>query len=541
MPRPIFIIGFMAAGKSTVGPLTAAALGRRFVDLDDEIAARHGVVVAELAGRDEAAFRRLEGATLRALIEEATRAGAGAQGVVIATGGGAACFDDNLEVMRAAGLVINLAVDIATARARAAASGDTRPMLGDHAHATALQRARDRYYREAHASIATEAQAPTEVARRLVAIANEAEAIGELSTTAFVATAAPYPVVVAAQAWPLLAHVVTQAAGASGIYLGIDANVAHLHRAALASRAPIGVGGVTAHHEMLAGEASKSLAAFERLTEALLAAGVDRHAHLIAIGGGAASDALGFAAATLMRGVAWSVVPTTLLGMVDAAIGGKTALDTSRGKNTLGAFWQPRGVWAGLDVLATLPARERRSAFGELIKYALLDGDAMWQLVGAHAAWGKDGGPVPPTLAEVIYRAARYKCHIVSVDERETKQTRVLLNLGHTMGHAIEHATPGMPHGEAVGLGLVAAARVSAALGLAPAELAGRIEGMLAACGLSHQLAPHVTPRALGYISSDKKRRGATLDFVALRDVGDCVAVNVPSADFDRILRGLTN
>ncbi|MBK9073025.1 MAG: bifunctional shikimate kinase/3-dehydroquinate synthase [Myxococcales bacterium] len=531
----------MAAGKSTVGPLAAAALGRRFLDLDDEIAARHGVVVAELVGKDEAAFRHLEAATLRALIAEAASAAASAPGAVIATGGGAACFADNMAVMRAAGLVVNLAVDVATAATRAAGSGQARPMLGDHAHASALHRARDHHYREAHASIATDELAPTEVARRLVEIAQQAEALGDLATTAFVATATTYPVVVGSQAWPLLAEAVRQAAGASGVYVGIDANVAMLHRVAIESHLRRQDGGAARMHEMLAGEASKSLAAYEQVTAAFLQGGVDRHAHLIAVGGGAASDALGFAAATIMRGVAWSVVPTTLLAMVDAAIGGKTALDTARGKNTLGAFWQPRGVWAGLDVLGTLPARERRSAFGELIKYALLDGESMWQLVDAHAAWAKVGGPVPTTLAEVIYRAARFKCHIVSVDERETKQTRVLLNLGHPLGHAIEHATPAMPHGEAVGLGLLAAARVSEALGLAPAELAPRIKGLLAACGLSHELTPHLTSQVLGYISSDKKRRGATLEFVAMRDVGDCTAVNLTISDFDRILRGLTN
>jgi len=356
------------------------------------------------------------------------------------------------------------------------------------------------------------------------------------------ASATPYPVVVGHGEVALWEANYAPLRAASSVHVVVDATVAGAcgdlvaRLGARLREVPHVV------HEAPAGEASKSLAAYERLVEALLAAGIDRHAHLIAVGGGAVSDAVGFAAATLMRGISWSIVPTTLLAMIDAALGGKTALDTAAGKNTIGAFWQPRGVWADLDVLATLPARERRSAFGEFLKYGLLVGEDLLVEVEAHAAWAEGGGVPPAGLAELVHRAARYKCHVVSLDERERTQRRVLLNLGHTLGHAIEHAGHGgVAHGEAVGLGLLAAARVSHAVGIAGQDHAPRIARALAACGLAHDLAPWLSPDVLAYISADKKRRGATVDFVAMRDVGACEVVNLPLREVDRILRAAAN
>lgn len=571
MERPIFLIGFMAAGKSTVGPLVAAALGWRFIDLDREIARAQGrgdaassatvgtADVAALVARDEAAFRRDERDALRALIAAAALDPA----VVIATGGGAPCHHDNMARMRGSGLVICLDVSSKIAHHRAALDSTARPLMGDLTEAQRLWKARASAYREAHAVVPTEDLAPAAVAARVVAVARSARLLPRVDTVAWVATAAPYPVVVAPAVWPLIAaHGAVEGAargeggdgGATSYHVVMDRAVGALHGAAfaaglsqtasatLAAPAASATSATSARttywHDVAPGEASKTLASYESLVGSLLRSHVDRHAHILAVGGGATSDAAGFAAATIMRGVAWSVVPTTLLAMVDAAIGGKTALDTAHGKNTLGAFWQPRGVWAGLDVLATLPARERQSAFGELVKYALLAGSELWAQIAAQSTWARDGGPPPQGLAEVVYQAARYKCHVVSIDERETKGARILLNLGHTFGHAIEHAHGGaIAHGEAVGLGLLAAARVSAAIGWAAPSLEGEISALLGACGLQAELAPHLGARTMDYISSDKKRRGDSIAFVAIRDVGACEAVDLPLAEVVRILR----
>ena len=186
------------------------------------------------------------------------------------------------------------------------------------------------------------------------------------------------------------------------------------------------------------------------MCEELIARGLDRASTIVALGGGVVGDLAGFVAATLYRGISVVQVPTTLVAMTDAAIGGKTAVDLPAGKNLLGAFHQPVLVACARATLATLPEGERRAGFGELWKYALLDGDAMWRAVDACAGWATTGGDPPAVLREVIERAIAFKAAIVGADEREQTGRRALLNLGHTIGHAIESAS-GLLHGEAVG------------------------------------------------------------------------------------------
>ncbi len=292
---------------------------------------------------------------------------------------------------------------------------------------------------------------------------------------------------------------------------------------------------------MPAGEASKSLAEYGRLCDALIRAGLDRTSAVVGLGGGVVGDLAGFAAATLFRGVPVVHWPTTLVAMTDSAIGGKTGIDADAGKNLLGAFWQPRLVGCHLATLATLPARERRAAFGELWKYALLDGEAMWTEVAALAPWAAASATndAPAVgLAEVVRRAAAYKAWIVSRDERETRGERALLNLGHTVGHAIETAAAGaLVHGEAVALGLIAAARVSHALGLADPDLEPRLVDALRATGLDADLDPWLTAPVLARVAVDKKRAGKTLRFVAIRAIGACELVDMSVDDLPRILR----
>jgi hypothetical protein len=198
--------------------------------------------------------------------------------------------------------------------------------------------------------------------------------------------------------------------------------------------------GADLHVEQVApGEASKALAEYGRLAAALVAAGLDRASTIFALGGGVVGDLAGFVAATLYRGVDVVHLPTTLVAMTDSAIGGKTAVDLPAGKNLLGAFHQPRAVLAHLPTLASLPPRERRAGFGELWKYALLDGEALWAAVEALAPWAQTAAAPPPAAAPVIAAAATLKAAIVSADERERRGQRLLLNLGHTS------ATPSRP------------------------------------------------------------------------------------------------
>jgi 3-dehydroquinate synthetase len=260
----------------------------------------------------------------------------------------------------------------------------------------------------------------------------------------------------------------------------------------------------------------------------------------VALGGGVVGDLAGFAAATLFRGVPCIQVPTTLVAMVDSAIGGKTGINLAAGKNLVGAFWQPRLVLADPDVLASLPARERRAAFGELVKYALLDGEDLYAAVDRLAPalcrdeWSAEAAP--PALAAVIRRCAAIKAWIVSRDEREESGERALLNLGHTVGHAIEAAAGygEVLHGEAVGLGLLASCRASAALGLADPSLEARTAATLARAGLPTALDPWLRPDVLERIGVDKKRTAGGLRFVAVTGPGQ---THVMTVELER-LRG---
>jgi shikimate kinase/3-dehydroquinate synthase len=526
---PVFVVGFMATGKTTVGRLVASRLGRRFVDLDDAIAAAAGEPAAAIVARDEADFRRREAAALAVAI-----AGAG-DGPVIATGGGCAAHGDNIDRMRAAGLVVALTASLAEVRRRAAAEGTARPLLaGGDARVAALAAARDRHYRRAHVGFATDDRTPDEIAR---AIARVVALGGGAGDTTWVGVGErAYPIAVDDgdfDATSALAPI----AGATSIAVLVDAGVAAHWGAAIAAAL---AGRAVVRLDIPAGEPSKSLATYGRACDDLIAGGLDRGGAIAAIGGGVVGDLGGFVAATLFRGIPIVHVPTTIVAMADSAIGGKTAIDLAAGKNLVGAFWQPRRVATFLGFLRTLPARERRAGFGELWKYALLDGESLWSAIEAIAPWAAAGeyAPPPPGVAAVIRRAAAVKAWVVGQDEHEQGGDRILLNLGHTVGHAIE-SEHGLLHGEAVALGLVAACHVSAALGLAPPDLAPRVAAAVAATGLPSDPRPLLDDGVLARLTADKKRRGVTLRFVAVREVGSCETAALPVTDLVTILRSL--
>ncbi len=537
---PLFLIGFMAAGKTSVGRAIAAATDRVFIDLDDEIA-KTGEAPASLVARDEAEFRRREAGCLIDVIR------AGERDYVLATGGGAAAHGDNLSKMRQAGCVIALGVDVDEARKRSG-GGEGRPLF---AKASELHAKRASIYRRAHSVVDTTSKPITQVVEevRFVERCWLQLPLRHRSAATIVALGQrSYPVVVAAALDPdFIAgrwseeipideskyELRTVGILTTRIDVVTDRNVAASAPCALLPQA-LGVEPLVIE----AGEPSKTLATYERLCNELIARGIDRGSMIVALGGGVVGDLSGFVAATLFRGIRVVQVPTTILAMADAAIGGKTAVDAPAGKNLIGAFHQPSLVFCGLDTLTTLPARERRAAFGELWKYALLDGQELWDQVAACAPWaaGPDGVPPPPELREVIVRSIAYKAAIVGRDERELTGHRALLNLGHTVGHAIESAS-GMLHGEAVALGLLAACRISTQLTDTPAHIEVDLTRALAASGLATDLDRWLTDDVLGRIRVDKKRVGDRLTFIAVREVGLCEPIDIAVDDPRRFLR----
>jgi 3-dehydroquinate synthase len=295
-----------------------------------------------------------------------------------------------------------------------------------------------------------------------------------------------------------------------------------------------------------AGERSKSAARLALLWREMALAGCDRSSCIVALGGGVVGDLAGFAAASILRGVDLVQVPTTLLAMVDSSVGGKTGINLPEGKNLAGAFHQPRAVVADLDFLRTLPGRELRSGWAEVVKTAAIRDLALWRRLEREGHALRAGSPAP--LARVIARVAAIKAEVVGADERETGLRRIL-NFGHTLGHAIEavHGYGRLLHGEAVSIGMVFAAELGEALGHTPAGTAARLAALLLAYGLPVRPAAPLSPaRLLAAMARDKKRGPSGLRWVLLRRLGEAVVIDrVPESavrhGLGRFLAGSTS
>ncbi len=322
-----------------------------------------------------------------------------------------------------------------------------------------------------------------------------------------------------------------------------DENVAALHGPTLVGA--LNAAGISSRMIVLpAGEQTKSFAGLADLSDRLLAEQLDRGYMIIALGGGVIGDLTGFAAAIYKRGVDFIQIPTTLLAQVDSSVGGKTAIDTPRGKNLIGAFHQPRRVLADLDVLATLPRRELQAGYAEVIKYGLLGDLAFFE--GLEARGADVLGADPDALGWAVEASVEAKARIVEEDEREAGR-RALLNLGHTFGHALEAETGfggTLLHGEGVGAGMAMAFRFSARLGLCSRQDADRAEAALAAAGLPVRMqdiagSPFEVDRLIDHMRQDKKAEGGAITLILVRSIGDAfVEKNVSADQLATFLRG---
>ncbi|UCI27439.1 3-dehydroquinate synthase [Mesorhizobium sp. B2-8-5] len=312
-----------------------------------------------------------------------------------------------------------------------------------------------------------------------------------------------------------------------------DENVAAAHLDKL--KAGLEKGGIqSAVIALPAGEKTKSFAHLEEVVDGVLAAKLERRDLVIALGGGVIGDLAGFASGIVRRGMNFVQIPTSLLAQVDSSVGGKTGINSARGKNLVGVFHQPRLVLADTQVLDTLPIREFRAGYAELAKYGLIDRPVFFAWLEQN--WGQvfAGGPA---RVEAIAEACRAKADVVARDEFETGD-RALLNLGHTFGHALEAATrydgARLVHGEGVAIGMALAHRFSARLNLASPDDAGRVEAHLRAVGLPWRMAdiPGELPDAealLGFITQDKKVSRGALTFILTRGIGQAfIAKDVP-------------
>jgi 3-dehydroquinate synthase len=283
-----------------------------------------------------------------------------------------------------------------------------------------------------------------------------------------------------------------------------------------------------AGHSLLApivippGESSKNLVTFAAMAEHALGQQPDRQTLIVSLGGGVIGDMAGFLAATLLRGIDFVQIPTTLLAQVDSSVGGKTGIDSAHGKNLIGAFHQPRLVLADIVALGTLPPRQLRSGFGEVIKYGLIDRPEFFTWCEKNGAALVAGDAA--LLQEAVTQSCAAKAATVAADEKESG-SRALLNLGHTFGHALEAVAgfgDALYHGEAVAIGCALALRYSVAAGLCPAEDLARYEALCAACGLATRPAATAQeiPQLLHYMAGDKKNRDGKITLILMRGIG---------------------
>jgi shikimate kinase / 3-dehydroquinate synthase len=515
--RNVVLTGFMGTGKTSAGRLLAERLGWPFVDLDDRIVAAAGKPIPAIFAEDgELAFRDLETLACQAIGEE--------WGLVVATGGGAVLRPANREALIAAGTVICLEASPDAILERVGSATD-RPVLGEGNRAERvgqLLEERSEAYALLPHHVDTTGLTASQVADRVLALMAD---LPEGAHRVPVRTPeGAYDVLIAEG---ILGEAGTRLA-AAGLQPGrcaviTNPTVSEHHLAGLLvalERKGFEPVVLTAPD----GEAYKTLSTVAELYHGLAEAKMARNEAIIALGGGVIGDMAGFVAATWLRGTPFVQIPTSLLSMVDASVGGKVAVDLPEGKNLVGAFKQPELVLIDPDVLATLPGAEFRSGLAEVVKAGIIGDPLLFrQLMG-------DG---PGTLAEMIAASVRVKAQLVQRDPYEAGD-RAWLNLGHTFGHALELVSGfTLRHGEAVAIGMVAAGALSERLGTCEAGMVKRLQEMLGRLGLRISYA-FDEDAVLAAMGTDKKRRGRSLRFVVIERIGQIKLVEGVPEDLVR-------
>ncbi len=547
----IVLTGFMGTGKTTVGRAVAQRLGRPFVDMDVEIAAQAGKAIPRIFAEDgEAAFRRIEAQLCETLAcldrRNISATFGGHKGLVIATGGGALVDPANRALMMKHGLVICLTCSVDEILSRVRRDAPDRPLLNvadPRAEVQRLLGTRRNAYQAIPWQIDTTTLSVKEVVDRVCEIAN-------IKTIPVHYPGGDYAIYLGENA---LSHVgsllrrIDDVGEAASLSVAVVSNptVAPLYGDIVA--ASLDEAGFQPFRCSIPdGEPYKTLETVADLYDQFLAGDLDRSGIVLSLGGGVTGDIAGFAAATFMRGVRFVQVPTTLLSMIDASVGGKTGVDLPQGKNLAGAFKQPALVVIDPTVLATLPIEAFRSGMAEVIKHGVI-GDA--ELFEACEVGISVGDLTQQKIADLVrpsmlVRALQVKIDVVEEDPFE-HGWRAVLNLGHTAGHALERLSDfKLRHGQAVSIGMVVAACLAAALDMADPALAERIEAVLSRWGLPVRIPATQTFEDIEAIwramAHDKKKRGRKLRWILPRAVGEVEIVeDVPPDLVKSVLKTL--
>lgn len=505
----IFIYGPPGSGKTSVGINLAQRLNLPFIDLDRTTEANSGMTIPFIMEQQgESAFREMESAALRAALDN--------EESVIALGGGSLLRDENRAMVEQHGRIILLLAEIETLLGRLDSDVNKRPLLmGDmQENLSRLLSRRDAHYKSFPLSIQVDNKSISQITL-------EAQtALGRYRLSGM----GHYDVVVQDNLIELVGDLLLRH-GLKNPIIVTDENVKRFHAEKVAASLQ-GSGFKPKVITIPAGEAYKTLDTINSIWHGFVENGLDRKSTVIALGGGVVGDMAGFAAATFMRGVSWVVLPTTLLSMVDASIGGKTGFDLPEGKNLIGSFYPPRLVLADPQVLKTLPEEELVSGLAEVVKAGVISGPVLFQMCshGFNHAIGN--------LEYIVKRAVAVKVQIIEEDPFENG-IRTKLNLGHTVGHAVEKASGyRIRHGEAVAIGMVAEAKLAERLKVAGKGLSDAIAETLRGLnlpiaipgGLSH----HEIIRAM---SLDKKKANGIVRFALPVEIGRVDMVDVENLD----------
>ncbi len=542
--KNIAIIGFSATGKTVIAQKVAECLNWTFIDTDDEIVKLSGKTIPEIFKQDgEDKFRRLERQVLKQACQK--------EQAVIATGGGAIVDPKNQDLLLETSVLVCLEAQPETIYQRLrhdalySANPVVRPLLAGEKpleRIKQLKAKRQLHYTVADWTVHTDNLTVDEVSREVI---NGWHYIsrrqGEQSTEADLACrvqtpTAAYPVFVG---WGILDKlgIKMKQAGLSGAAnIVSDETVFSIYGNAV--KKTLEKAGFTVNSCVVPpGEASKNINQAVKIYDFLIEHRTERNDVIVALGGGMIGDLAGFVAATFLRGLPWLQVPTSLIAMTDASIGGKVAVDHPRGKNLIGAFYQPRLVVADVKTLTTLQQRELTSGWAEVIKHGLvLDAD-FFQFLEKNA---KELVKLERDITvKVIYRSAALKCRVVSEDEKETG-IRTILNYGHTVAHGLEAATSygRFLHGEAVAIGMMASARLSHHLGLLSTKAVERHRTILQKFGLPTDCSGVTLKDVLAAMKWDKKVRSKAVRWVLLKDIGQVLmSSEVPEKDVLKVLQ----
>ncbi len=535
----IVLVGLPGSGKSAVGRRLAHRHGATFIDLDERIETEAGRTIPEIfADEGEAAFRTME---RRAVADLGPADPDPAIARIIASGGGAVVDPRNRWALYRDRVAIWLDGRPEVLAQRLRRSPRVRPLVagGDPIGAVRdLAIKRERFYAAAAIRIAGVAEVPDVIrtiedrlAEDRSAVRHDAAASRDRRSGASSSATASRPPR-SRPRWSGSRHDARSScpSPAPGTPSGSG------------SRPGCGLpAGPSRPSCCPQGEDAKRLSVVEGTARDLVRLRVERSEPLVAIGGGALGDAAGFVAATYLRGVPLIHVPTTLVAQIDSSIGGKTGVDLAEGKNLVGAFHLPEATIIDTAALRTLPERQRRAALGEAVKMAALGDERLFELLetdGAEIAAGSSEVDGAGAIAEVVERCAWAKVEVVLADQREHDPTggRITLNLGHSVGHALE-ATAGyseLLHGEAVAYGLRAACSIGQAVGVTPASRADRITHLLDRLGLATEPVPYSLDTVLGHLASDKKHAAGALRWVLPTEDGVLVRSGVEAAVVER-------